>query len=217
MLLAVILCALSCASALVTLGSSSTRLALRSTSSLPPSPSSYTLSLPHSPSLCSGHCRERQISLLAVSQRQEGGDSDLNSLWSDFKSSVCDNKIFLWHAVTAVAFGTALLFLPGMFSLGNAIAGFQMQIMSVFVLACGTFAFAAPTLDKKSQLLLADTFKYSFSLATIICVSEILKSLGKPYYGLGYFLLDLIGAAVFGLTAAGYWVNGKGDGRSGLL
>ena len=130
-------------------------------------------------------------------------------LLSSFNDLVNNDKIFLLHFGLSSVFGIALLFSPNLFSFGNAIGSFACQVLSVFVLACGTFAFFAPTLEETSRALLGNTFKWTFALAATLCATEIVKSLGKGYYSFGAFFWDSAAFAVFALVSIGYFVNSK--------
>ena len=130
-------------------------------------------------------------------------------LLSSFNDLVNNDKIFLLHFGLSSVFGIALLFSPNLFSFGNAIGAFACQVLSVFVLACGTFAFFAPTLEETSRALLGNTFKWTFALAATLCATEIAKSLGKGYYSFGAFFWDSAAFAVFALVSIGYFVNSK--------
>lgn len=126
---------------------------------------------------------------------------------STFDALVNNDKIFFIHSISAAVFGSLLLFVPQLLSFGNPILSFSYQQWSVFILATSFITFMAPTLDEKSKSLLSGTYKFMCLGECVLYSVEVLKSLGKNYYSIAYFITDMACLVLFTILAAGYFVN----------
>ena len=120
-----------------------------------------------------------------------------------------NDNIFRIHSLGATAFGSTLLFFPGLLSISgvNPILNLAYQQWSIFILAVAVITFNAPSLDEKSKTLLSRTFFAMCSGESLLYLSDMARSLAifTPFT----FFIDFGSFLVFSFLAYGYFVSGS--------